>query len=298
MPPPRPDPPGSQTPCIPLQSRWFQAPRGRMHYIDEGQGRPIVFLHGNPTWSFEYRGPIARLREHYRCIAPDHLGFGLSENTGRPADYHPAAHAENFAALMDQLDLNDAVLVFSDWGGPIALNYARLHPERIAGLVILNSWCWPVNKELHFRQFSFMMSSWLGQYLIKRHNFFVKRVMPSAVGDRALLTDAVMAQYIAPQADPAARAASAAFPGYIIGASDWLTEVWNDRAAFTGKPALLLWGLKDIAFRRKELERWQAELADTQVRELPEHGHFLGEEAPAIVAAEIDGFIRQQEGRS
>ena len=77
-----------------------------------------------------------------------------------------------------------------------------------------------------------------------------------------------------------------------------LTEVWNDRAAFTDKPALLLWGLKDIAFRRKELERWQAELADTQVRELPEHGHFLGEEAPAIVAAEIDGFIRQQEGRS
>jgi pimeloyl-ACP methyl ester carboxylesterase len=74
-------------------------------------------------------GPIASLREHYRCIAPDHLGFGLSENTGRPADYHPAAHAENFAALMDQLDLNDAVLVFSDWGGPIALNYARLHPE-------------------------------------------------------------------------------------------------------------------------------------------------------------------------
>jgi haloalkane dehalogenase len=278
----------------PFQSRWFDAPRGRIHYIDEGQGTPIVFLHGNPSWSFEYRGPIATLRDRYRCIALDHLGFGLSGRTGDPADYHSAAHAENFAALMDHLDLDGAVLAFSDWGGPIALNYARLQPERIGGLVILNSWCWPVNREWHFRQFSFMMSSWLGQYLIRNHNFFVRKVMPSAVGNRAALTDEVMAHYIQAQPDKAARAASAAFPGYIIGATDWLAAVWNDRAAFADKPALLLWGLKDIAFRRKELHVWQSELANTTVRELPDCGHFVAEEAPDTVSTEIDAFILER----
>lgn len=278
----------------PFRSRWFDAPRGRIHYVDEGQGMPIVFLHGNPSWSFEYRGPIAALRDRYRCIAPDHLGFGLSGRASDPAAYHPAVHAGNFAALMDRLDLQGAVLVVSDWGGPIGFDWARKEPGRIAGLVIMNSWCWPVNRDLRLWLFSALMSSPLGQILVKRYNIFVKWLMPLGAGNRAAFTGEVMAHYTRVQGDEAARAASAAFPGYIIGAGDWLADIWNHRAAFADKPALLLWGLRDPAFRRKQLQVWQSALANVTVRELPDCGHFVAEEAPETVSAEIDAFIQRQ----
>ena len=111
------------------------------------------------------------------------------------------------------------------------------------------------------------MSSWIGQYLLRHHNIFVNGVMPRAVGDRSVLTPEIMAHYRGAQASPAARAASAALPGYIVGPSDWLRSIWQDRDAFADKPALILWGLKDIAFRRKELERWKSALRDVALRE-------------------------------
>ena len=156
----------------------------------------------------------------------------------------------------------------NDWGGPIGLDFARRHPERVKRLVIANTWCWPVGDDFHFRSFSFLMSSWIGQYLLRQHNIFVNGVMPRAVGDRSVLTPEIMAHYRGAQPSPAARAASAALPGYIVGASDWLRSIWEDRAAFADKPALVLWGLKDIAFRRKELERWKSALRDVEVRDL------------------------------
>ncbi len=131
------------------------------------------------------------------------------------------------------------------------------------------------------------MSSWIGQYLLRHHNIFVNGVMPKAVGDRSVLTREIMAHYRSAQPSPAARAASAALPGYIVGATDWLRSIWQDRAAFADKPALILWGLKDIAFRRKELERWKSALRDSEIREFERCGHFLAEEAPEKVVSAL-----------
>lgn len=96
-----------------------------MHYIDEGRGEPIVFVHGNPTWSFEFRHLILGLHDSYRCIAMDHIGFGLSSCSDSDKDYHPRAHAENLHGLMDKLGLENITLFLTDWGGPIGLNFAR-----------------------------------------------------------------------------------------------------------------------------------------------------------------------------
>lgn len=282
----------------PFTSRFFDAPRGRIHYIDEGQGAPLVFIHGNPSWSFEYRHLIKAFRDSYRCVALDHLGFGLSDRSQNYKNYHPAAHAETVAALMDHLKLDKMTLVFSDWGGPIALDFARKNPDRVAGIVIMNSWCWPVNWDLHFLQFSLFMSSLLGQFLIRRFNFFVNKVMPKAVGNPMVLTDEIMSHYRNAQPTATARSASAAFPGYITGATRWLTEIWNDRAAFTNKPALVLWGLKDIAFRRKELETWKSELKNHIAQEFPECGHFPAEEDPQAVITHIRSFLEANTNHS
>ena len=292
--------PGSGRPAwvsdamYPFESRFFDAPGGhRMHYIDEGQGAPIVFVHGNPSWSFEFRRLVEALRDEFRCIALDHVGFGLSSRSDRRDDHHPAAHAERFAALMEHLDVRGATLFLTDWGGPIGLDFARRQPERVARMVIANTWCWPVSDDRHFRMFSFMMRSPVGQFLIKRFNVFVTQVMPRAVGNKAALTPEVMRHYREAQ-PPGQRAACAAFPGHIIRASDWLASIWADRAAFADKPALAAWGLRDIAFRREELERWQSALTDLETHEFEDCGHFLPEEAPDRLAPLLREFMRRE----
>ena len=279
---------------FPFESNFFSTPSGHgMHFIDEGAGEPIVFLHGNPAWSFEFRHLIKDLRSRFRCIAPDHIGFGLSSRSDQRADYRPEAHASAVAGLLDHLDVQDLTLYLTDWGGPIGLDFARKHPQRVKRIVITNTWCWPVGRDPHYVMFSFFMSSWLGQYLIKRHNFFVNKVLPMAVGQKEALTPEVMAHYRNAQPTPAARAACAAFPGHIVGATDWLRSIWDDRAAFTGKPALIFWGFKDIAFRKKELERWKSELADFEAHEFKDCGHFLAEEAPDRILPALRAFMQR-----
>ncbi len=278
---------------FPFESRFLTTPRGHvMHYVDEGAGEPIVFVHGNPAWSFEFRHLIGGLRSEFRCVAPDHVGFGLSSRSDRPEDHHPAVHAEAFAALLDELELQDVTLFLTDWGGPIGLDFARRHPARVKRLVIANTWCWPVSRDPHFWFFSRMMASPLGQYLIKRRNFFVNGVMPKAVGNKDALSVEVMEHYRRAQPSPAERAANAALPGLIVGATEWLGEIWEERSAFVGKPALVLWGAKDIAFRTKELDRWKSELSDCEVLEFADCGHFLAEEAPERILPVLRAFVR------
>ena len=278
----------------PFESRFFATPSGhQMHFVDEGEGEPIVFVHGNPAWSFEFRHLIKGLRSGFRCVAPDHIGFGLSSRSERSEDHHPESHANSFAALLGHLDLRDLTLFMTDWGGPIGLDFARRHPDRVKRIVIANTWCWPVDDDFHFRSFSFLMSSWIGQYLIKHHNIFVNKIMPKAVGNRDVLTPEVMAHYRNPLPSPDARAANAALPGYIVGASEWLDSIWRGRAAFSDKPALIVWGCRDIAFRKKELHRWESELSDFEVHEFADCGHFLPEEAPEKLMMALRAFMNR-----
>ena len=113
--------------------------------------------------------------------------------------------------------------------------------------------------------------------------------MPKAVGDRRVLTPEIMAHYRHAQPSPGARSASAALPGCIVGASEWLDSIWRERAAFVDKPALIVWGHRDIAFRTRELERWKSELSDFEVHDFEDCGHFLAEEAPEKLVAVLTG---------
>ena len=277
---------------FPFKSQFFLTSSGhQLHYIDEGKGEPIVFVHGNPSWSFEFRHLIKKLQLDYRCIALDHIGFGLSSRSSCHEDHHPKFHAQNFIALMDHLKLQNVTLFLTDWGGPIGLEFARKYSDRVKRIVIANTWSWPVGKDFHFISFSFIMSSWLGQFLIKRFNIFVNKVMPKAVGNKHALTEKVMEHYRNAQPSPSDRSACAALPGHIVGATDWLHEIWNDRKKFIDKPTLILWGLKDIAFRKKELEYWKAELTNFEEHIFEDCGHFLAEEAPEKILPVLKAFM-------
>ena len=113
-----------------LRDRWPYAPRyanvngWRMHYVDEGEGDPVVLLHGNPTWGFLYRDMIAPLvSSGRRVIVPDMIGFGLSEKPTREQAHCLDGHTANLTALMRQLDLKRITLVCHDWGGPTGLSF-------------------------------------------------------------------------------------------------------------------------------------------------------------------------------
>ena len=151
----------------PFESRFLFLESGRMHYVDEGNGAPLVMVHGNPTWSFAYRKLIRGLSSRFRCIAMDHLGFGLSDKPGGWS-YRPADHAGNLESLIETLGLKNITLVVQDWGGPIGLSYAVRRPENVRGIIILNSWMWPVRGVLHYELFSRFMGGALGKLLILR----------------------------------------------------------------------------------------------------------------------------------
>ncbi|NCC30859.1 MAG: alpha/beta fold hydrolase, partial [Chloroflexia bacterium] len=170
----------------PFASHFFTVPAGRMHYVDEGSGEPIVMIHGNPTWSFLYRNLIKRLQLEYRCIAMDHLGFGLSDKPDQWS-YLPKDHAANLAAFIEGLGLQKITLVVQDWGGPLGLSYALNHPDNVARIVIINTWAWPVNRDPYYMAFSGIMGGPIGRVLILRYNFFAWSVLRQSFGDKRKL---------------------------------------------------------------------------------------------------------------
>ena len=275
----------------PFEPHFFKTPAGTMHYVDEGAGGPIVFVHGNPAWSFEFRGLIRELSKTNRCIAPDLIGFGLSD---KPAgwSYLPEEQANNLDLFLESLSLENITFVVGDWGGPIGLSYAINHPERVKNLVITNTWLWSVRSDWYFQAFSKFMGGPVGRWLIRNRNFFAGTMMRTLFGDKSRLTPEVHAQYLMPLSRPEERKGCWVFPGQIIGSSGWLQSLWDEREALQGKRLLIAWGMKDIAFRKKELNTWIHAFPRAEVVRFDDAGHFIAEEKPNELTREIQGLIR------
>ncbi|HSH76423.1 MAG TPA: alpha/beta fold hydrolase [Longimicrobiales bacterium] len=260
---------------------------GRVHYIDEGEGRPILFLHGNPTWSFLYRGIVIRLRRKFRCVAIDYPGFGLS---ARPEDYRytPAEHAEVVRELVQLLDLQGLTIMGQDWGGPIGMRVALDELPRLRALVMGNTWYWPLDA-WQAKAFAYVMSMDPIQSLILRRNLFVERVMP--LGVKHPLADEVVHHYREAQPTPGSRIGVAEFPRQLLDATDWLAELADGvRASLGNVPLLLVWGMKDFAFPRPYVERFREDFRLARFERLDAR-HFIQEDAPGEIASAIDGFL-------
>lgn len=273
----------------PFTSRWHQSVDGRMHYIDEGAGTPIVFVHGTPTWSFLYRHLVARLATRHRAIAVDHLGFGLSDKPAA-APYEPRDHARRLVALLDALDLSGATLVMHDFGGPIGMAAALARPARIDRLVLFNSWMWSLDDDPAIARGAKVAGSWFGRLLYRYLNFEVKVLMPKVMGDRSILTPEILRHYAAPLGTPDERMGAWAFARALLGAGAWYEELWAQRERLRGKPMLLLWGMKDPFFGPSYLDRWRREFPEAQVHAVASSGHFVPEEAHSEVAPLLERF--------
>ena len=272
---------------FPFESRWFASSVGPVHYVDEGEGRPLLMLHGNPDWSFLYRKFISGLKDTFRCVAPDYPGFGLSihpEGYG----YTPAEHATVVTELVDPLGLDDMVIVGADWGGPIGVELATQQPERVHGFVIGNSWCWPVATDAE-RNFSKTMGSPERQREILEENFFVVEKMRNEF--RAELSEREFKHYTAVVPTPESRQGIAAFPREIVDSGAWLTElVERVPSTVAEKPIVLTFAREDPNLGSPEIiERWQALFSNSTFVDLPGAGHYVQEDAPEAMIAAIRG---------
>lgn len=274
-----------------------------MHYVDEGPrgGRPVVLLHGNPTWGYLYRNFIPPLVDAgHRVIVPDYLGFGRSDKPDDPELYRIERHCQRIELLLESLDLQDACVVVHDWGGVIGLNWATNHPQRVAGLFIMNTHVHrppgKVRLPLPIRLFRTPI---IGEVMIKGLHIFVRGlVFRVGVVKRERLTADVKRAYLAPHPSWSTRTPILVFPREIPSGSEGrVADLGGEierrlESQFRQKPVMIAWALKDIAFKEYVLDQfWLKTFPDAKVLRIPDAGHYLQEDAHEVIAPALVDFL-------
>jgi haloalkane dehalogenase len=271
---------------FPFESRFADVGGAQVHYIDEGAGPVFLCLHGNPTWSFLYRHIVRGLREQFRCIAVDYPGFGLSIP---PVGYRYtiAEHARVVEGFIEHLDLREVTLMVQDWGGPIGFWVATRHPERFRAFVIGNTWAWPISGDRATEWFSKTLGSAVfGGALVKRADIFTNVFMRGGIKRKKLTVDERF-MYRRPHPTPESREPVHVMPREILAARDLLTEVERGLERVADKPALVVWGDKDQAFREPQRLRWERTFPNHRTVILRGASHYIQEDAPDEIVAAI-----------
>lgn len=277
----------------PFADHWASVGGHSLHYVDEGSGRPVLMVHGNPTWSFLYRDIIRGLRDDgFRCIAVDLPGFGLSQ-AAAGYGYEPREHAAVLAKLIASLDLRDYVLMGQDWGGPIGLAAAGREPARVAGLVLANTWAWSWGRRPAAHVWAQSIGGIPGRYVVERLNAFVEVAMRFGVRKRRP-RGRVMEHYQRPFPTAASRRPTWVFARAVTGASEFLEqEAGAALRVLAERPALLPWGDSDPVFSDSDRDRMAALLPRAQVHVLRGAGHFIQEDAPEEIAAAVRAWAAE-----
>jgi haloalkane dehalogenase len=272
---------------FPARHRFRDVDGTRIHYVDEGQGETLLLLHGNPSWSFLYRKIIAGLTDHYRCIALDFPGYGLSE---APSGYRftPREHSMLLEHFVDQLGLKDVGVMVQDWGGPIGLGFAGRRPEVVSWLVIGNTFAWPLDSLPRLRVFSWVMGGPIGVSLTYAFNFVPRAFFFRGFAQKP--APQVLDLYMAPWKRRRRRVAAVIAPRQLTLASDYLAEVERNLPKLADLPALIVWGLKDLAFQEVERRHFERVFPKHKTILFDDASHFLQEDVGDQIAKAIKDF--------
>lgn len=288
----------------PFAPRFCTAAGFRQHYVDEGAGRPVVLLHGQPTWGYIWRRFIPALAATHRVVVPDHMGFGKSE-TPQGAEYTLRTHVRNLAALIEHLDLRDVTLVMQDWGGPIGIGYAARHPARVHSLVVMNTVCGygtigrrDLPNPLETPWFSWIregLQSGRTQTVLSQLGSTILSVMQIVGLERLDRVDAAFLRaYAAPFPTPESCKGAIAFPlDLALGrARDFVREGMAGVPALKAKPAFMIEGMRDRAIPAAlAIADFQGLWPDAPLIRVPEAGHYLQEDAPETVVPLVQAAL-------
>jgi len=276
---------------LPFERRMVEV-RGRgMHVLSRGRGRPVLMVHGNPTWSFLWRKVMGLLDpDRYRCVAPDLFGLGLSWKPARLEDHSVAMHAEAVAGLMEAWGLEDVILVGQDWGGPVGCAAAARLPGRVTGLVMGNTALFRPRSPMRTTPFHRLARAPVLSDLLFRGLNFPVPVLHRVQGDPASIRGDVARAYAYPLRRVRDRAAPLALARMVPSHEGHpsLPELERVEAWVTGfqGPSALVWGARDPILGRA-LRRMRAALPRATVTET-RAGHFLQEEVPEQIAAAVE----------
>jgi haloalkane dehalogenase len=270
----------------------------KLHYLDEGQGEPVVMVHGNPTWSFHFRELVEALSSDCRTIVPDHIGCGRSD---KPDDsryaYTLVSRVDDLEALLDHLGIDRGItLVMHDWGGMIGTAFACRHPQRIARLVVMNAAAFHMP-----RSKSFPWALWvcrdnpLGAWLVRGLNAFARGT--AFIGcTRAKLPRDTREAYVSPYNSWASRIAIHRFvqdiplrPGDRC--YDLVTWVESRLECLANTPILVAWGMSDFVFDRPFLDEWVRRFPHAQVHRFDQAGHYVLEDEADTLCRLIKEFL-------
>jgi haloalkane dehalogenase len=267
-----------------------------MHFVDEGNGEPVLLLHGDPTWGYLWRNIIPAVAKIARCIVPDHMGMGKSEVPREPYPFRLVHHIANLEALVIELDLRNITLVVHDWGGPVGLGFAIRHPDRIKRLVITNTWAaarWP---GAPFPRLIEMIRSAGGEKFVLEKNGYLERALTGTTHHSERLSVPVMDAYRAPFPTPESRVAMLCWSRdipVIEGDPSYpeMQRIENALSLFTNTPALVVWGVLDPVLPKSVLRWWQDIYPHAIIHRIETASHFLQEDAPEQIGGYITEFI-------
>lgn len=275
----------------PFHTARLGLPGGALSYVDEGDGPPVVLLHGNPTWSFYYRRLIAALRGEHRVIAPDHMGCGLSDKPQR-YPYTLAQHSANLERLLDSLGLATVDLVVHDWGGAIGMGWATRHPERVRRLVVLNTAAF-LSPRLPWR-IAVCRYPLVGDLAVRGLNGFAlggtlmatTRPLPPAVKRGYLLPYGSWADRVAIQRFVRDIPMSPRHPSWAV-----VDAIDRELAVLRSKPMLILWGGNDWCFSDHFLAGWLERFPAAAAVRFDDAGHYVLEDAHAAIVPRVRSFL-------
>ena len=263
----------------------------RLSCLVEGSGQTVVFLHGNPSWSYLYRNVVAGLQDEYLCIAPDHIGCGLSD---KPQDYpyRLGNHIDNLEELLDHLKVERCILVMHDWGGAIGMGWATRHPEKVDGLVVMNTAAFR-SRLIPFR---IAVCRWplIGPLLVRGLNGFARAAIHMAVTGK--MAPGVADGFLMPYDSWRNRVAIHRFVQDIPLAPEhpsWedLVAIEEKLTTLLDKPMMLCWGGSDFCFTRQFYQEWLRRFPNADSHYFPEAGHYLLEDGFDDIFPLIKGFL-------
>lgn len=290
-------------PGFAFQSRYFTQAHGhRQHFIDEGQGAPVLMLHGNPSWSYYYRRLISGLSATHRCIVPDHIGMGWSDKPGDNAyPYRLQQRVDDLDALTGDLIREQGLpdtgwtLIVHDWGGMIGMAHAVRHASRFSKIVVLNTGAFPNPKHLKL-PFTLRLGrdSMIGAFLIRGFNAFARGAV--RYGTLRPMDPAEKAALLSPYDSWANRISTARFvqdipltpadPGYAL-----IKDTADRLSVFANTPMQIHWGRHDFVFDDAFLAEWQKRFPNAAVTVYEDAGHYVLEDAHERIVPAVQRFL-------